>query len=204
VGNYLITDGDRFIYRNHSGKYVPVKSESMADLYSKKQAEAIHANCIPKSLRKLFRVERSSVIQVDKSIKPPDAVQISNNTEKVMLSTNIQLWVDKIKDLNGLAAEVSERKETLLNQLRDVDKKISDINHYIEFTKLNASQGFKAYKLIKDNLSHRRVVKNELTVLNIILDYKLDEAVEEEIMKRIEGLDKRNYKPRILEELFDI
>jgi len=41
-------------------------------------------------------------------------------------------------------------------------------------------------------------------VLNIILDYKLDEAVEEEIMKRIEGLDKRNYKPRILEELFDI
>lgn len=36
MSQYIITDGSRFIFRNHFGKYVPTPSEAMADIYIRK------------------------------------------------------------------------------------------------------------------------------------------------------------------------
>lgn len=111
MAEYIITDGSRFIYRNHSGKYVPTSSEAMADIFGKKQADAIFTNSLPKALKLVFRVEKYD--------KPPDQVKqvcredLKNNTEKVMISDNIQRWLDRISDLNGLAKEALHRKEEL-------------------------------------------------------------------------------------------
>ena len=58
MSQYIITDGERFIYRNHSGKFVPTTSEAMADIFTKKQAEGIHNNSLPKALKSIFRVEK--------------------------------------------------------------------------------------------------------------------------------------------------
>ncbi len=76
--------------------------------------------------------------------------------------------------------------------------------HYIEFTNLNAAQGYKAYKILKDRRVKRRSIKNELQVLGIILGKKISETATDEIMKCIEGLDNRQYAPRVLQELFDL
>lgn len=38
------------------------------------------------------------------------------------------------------------RKNQLVKQLSEIDKKLSDNDHYIEFTSLNAAQGYNAYK----------------------------------------------------------
>ena len=46
--------------------------------------------------------------------------------------------------------------------------------------------------------------KNELTVVNIILEQKMGEMVSSEILHRVEGLDNRTYKPRIRTDLFDL
>lgn len=51
MSQYIITDGERFIYRNHSGKYVPTHGETMADLFTKKQAESIYNHQLPKALK---------------------------------------------------------------------------------------------------------------------------------------------------------
>ena len=105
--------------------------------------------------------------------------------------------------LNGLASEALHRKDELLSKLSKVDQELSDINHYIEFCNLNAAQGYKAYKMIKDRRIIRRSIKNELDVLNIILGKKISETATDEIQKAISGMDKRTYEPRILSELFD-
>ena len=73
----------------------------------------------------------------------------------------------------------------------------------IEFVNLNAAQGYKAYKMIKDRRIIRRSIKNELDVLNIILGKKISETATDEIQKAISGMDKRTYEPRVLNELFD-
>ena len=105
--------------------------------------------------------------------------------------------------LNLQESEALHRKDSLLNQLSKVDQELSDINHYIEFCNLNAAQGYKAYKMIKDRRIIRRSIKNELDVLNIILSKKISETATDEIHKAITGMDNRKYEPRVLNELFD-
>ena len=91
----------------------------------------------------------------------------------------------------------------MLSQLSKIDQELSDIDHYIEFVNLNAAQGYKAYRMIKDRRIIRRSIKNELDVLNIILGKKISETATDEIQKAISGMDKRTYEPRVLNELFD-
>ena len=201
MAQYVITDGTRWIMRDRKGKYVPTSCEVLADVYSNKQANSIFQNSLSKALKSCFHLQK-----ID---KPPELVkqitqeEVKENTETPSRSENIQYWVDKVSDLNGLASEALHRKDILLNQLSKVDQELSDINHYIEFCNLNAAQGYKAYKMIKDRRIIRRSIKNELDVLNIILGKKISETATDEINKAITGMDNRKYEPRVLNELFD-
>lgn len=88
--------------------------------------------------------------------------------------------------------------------MSDVDKELSDINHYIEFCNLNAAQGYKAYKMVKERRIKRRIIKNELVIVNVILEKKISDSMTEEMEKVIHILDKCTYTPRVLSELFDL
>ena len=201
MSQYVITDGTRWIVRDRHGKYVPTSCEALADVYSNKQANSIFQNQLSKALKSCFHVEK-----ID---KPPELVKqitqekVNENTETPSNSENIQYWIDKVSDLNGLASEALHRKDDLLSQLSKIDQELSDIDHYIEFVNLNAAQGYKAYRMIKDRRIIRRSIKNELDVLNIILGKKISETATDEIQKAISGMDKRTYEPRVLNELFD-
>lgn len=201
MANYVITDRTRWIMKDRKGKYVPTSFITLADLYTKKQADAICNNSLSKALRGIFHVEKVNDV-IPKQIKPVTEKDI-DETEKVMVSENIQHWLDKISDLNGLASDALHRKEELNQQLSNIDKEICDVLHYIEFCNLNAAQGYKAYKMIKERRIIRRSIKNELNVLNIILSKKISETATDEINKCVAGMDKRTYEPRVLKELFD-
>lgn len=201
MSQYVITDGTRWIMRDRRGKYVPTSCEALADTFGNKEANSILKNNLSKALKSCFYLQK-----ID---KPPELVKqitqekVNENTETPSNSENIQYWVDKVSDLNGLASEALHRKDNLLNQLSKIDQELSDIDHYIEFVNLNAAQGYKAYKMIKDRRIIRRSIKNELDVLNIILGKKISETATDEIQKAISGMDKRTYEPRVLNELFD-
>ena len=201
MAQYVITDGSRWIMRNQKGKYVPTSCEALADVYSNKQANSVFQNQLSKALKSCFHVEKTD--------KPPELVkqitqeETQENTEKVSIAENIQYWVDKVSGLNGLASEALDRKDKLIDQLSTVDKEICDILHYIEFCNLNAAQGYKAYKMLKERRIKRRSIKNELDVLSIILSKKISETATDEIEKAVTGMDKRKYEPRVLNELFD-
>lgn len=202
MAQYIITDGSRFIYKNHYGKYVPTPSEAMADIYNKIQADNICNNSLSKALRTVFYIKKYD--------NPPDDIKqvtqedLENNTEKVMVSENIQIWIDKISELNGLYGEVLERKNELSEKLKNINKELVDIEHYIEFCNLNAAQGYKAYKMIKERRIKRRSIKNELAVLDIILNTKIGDSITDEIIESVKKLDKRTYEPRLLKELYDL
>lgn len=202
MSQYIITDGTRFIYKNRSGKFVPVASEAMADIFTKKQAEGIYKNSLSKALKTIFYVKKYDV--TPDNVKQVSQHDLINNTEKVMVSDNIQIWLNKIDDMNGLVEEAKKRKEILERQLHDLEDEKNDIEHYIEFQNLNAAQGYKASKELKICRIKRRSVKNELMVINIILEQKMKEIVANEIYQRIEGLDNRTYTPRIRTDLFDL
>lgn len=54
------------------------------------------------------------------------------------------------------------RKNVLSNKHRNIEAKIVDLYHEIEFSTCNVVQGYKEYKKLKDALVDRRNVKTEL------------------------------------------
>lgn len=202
LSQYVITDGTRFIYKNHSSKFVPTANEAMADIFTRRQAEAIYKNSLPKALKTIFYVKKYDISE--KNVKQVSQDDLKNNTEKVMMADNIQIWLNKIDDMNGLVKDAKKRKEILEKQLHDLEDERLDIEHYIEFQNLNAAQGYKASRELKNCRVKRRTVKNELAVINIILDLQMKEIVSSEVYQKIEILDKRTYKPRIRTDLFDL
>lgn len=201
MAKYVITDGKYYIKKDKRGNFIPITSPTLANTFTRDKAENILCNQISKCLRSRYHVE---CIEEDppgiKSVTKTDLVK----AEKVMEADNIQRWLDRIKDLNGLAKDASDRKEELVQQLSKVDKELSDIEHYIEFSNLNAYQGYQAAKMIKDRRIIRRGIKNELTVINIILGKRISETAQEEITKCINGLDHRTYNPRVLDKMFEL
>lgn len=201
MANYVITDGTRWIMKDGKGRYVPTSSKSYADIFSKKQAENIHNSSLTKALRGVFYIEKTSE-EVPAQVKPVTDKDIEE-TGKVMVSEDIKYWLDKATDMSNIANEAINRKRKLCQELSLVDKELCDILHYIEFCNLNAAQGYKAYKMIKERRIIRRSIKNELNVLNIILSKKISETATDKINKCVAGMDKRTYEPRVLKELFD-
>lgn len=201
MAQYVITDGTRWIMRDRKGKYVPTSCEALADVYSNKQANSIFQNQLSKALKSCFHLQK--IDEVPALVKQITQKEIKENTENVLVAENIKYWFDKVNGLNGLASEALHRKDELLSQLSKVDQELSDINHYIEFCNLNAAQGYKAYKMIKERRIKRRSIKNELEVLSIILGKKISDTASDEIQKAIAGMDKRTYEPRVMTELFD-
>ena len=201
MAQYVITDGTRWIMRDRHGRYVPTSCEALADVFSNKQATGIFQSNLSKALKSVFRVQK--IDEPPKLIKQISQETVQENTEKVSTAENVQRWIDKIEGLNGLATEALHRKDELVQQLSKVDQELSDVNHYIEFCNLNAAQGYKAYKMIKDRRIKRRSIKNELQVVDIILSKKICETATDEIQKASAGMDQRTYEPRVLNELFD-
>ena len=201
MAQYVITDGTRWIMRDKHGRYVPTSCEALADVFSNKQVTGIFQSNLSKALKSVFRVQK--IDEPSKLIKQISQETAQENTERVSTAENIQRWINKINGLNGLATEALHRKDELVQQLSKVDQELSDVNHYIEFCNLNAAQGYKAYKMIKDRRIKRRSIKNELQVVDIILSKKISETATDEIKKAIDGMDQRTYEPRVLNELFD-
>lgn len=202
MSQYIITDGSRFIFRNYAGKYVPTPSEAMADLFTKKQAEGICKSSLPKALRGIFHIKKYDI--PPENVKQVSRQDLKNNTEKVMIAENIQVWLNKIANMNGLVKDAIKQKEILEKQLQKLEDERLDIEHYIEFQNLNAAQGYKASKELKNCRIKRRTVKNELAVIDIILSHKMEEIVSNEVHQKVKELDKRTYRPRIRTDLFDL
>lgn len=74
-------------------------------------------------------------------------------------------------DLFNITENIKNEWKGLHNRLSIADKKISDIEHFIEFNNLNAANGYKAYKLLKEVLEERREVKNQIEELRPTLDF---------------------------------
>lgn len=199
MARYVITDGKRWIKKDKKGRYLPTTCGSFAEEFSKDKADKVLNNSLAKGFRSIFRIER--VNDVPKNVKPVSKEDLAK-TEKVQVSENITRWIQKIESLNGLFDEANKRNNVLASDLSKVDKEILDLLHYIEFTKLNAAQGYKAYKMIKERRIRRRHIKNEMEVLNIILEQNTKE-ISENVKCKLKELDERTYNPREIEELFD-
>ena len=199
--NWIITDGERFIYQNYKGRYVYANGESMAEQFTKAQAENILKHSLPKNLRNTFHVER--VRDKNAVLKPITTEDFHNGFEKVMDKDYTQEWLQKLESLNGMMDEAKERKSLLLDNLSRIDMALDALDHYIEDAKLNACQGWYYFNMRRNGRIKRRSIKNELMVIDIVLQSNIGKKTCEEVKRKISGMDKRKYTPKELADLFD-
>lgn len=92
------------------------------------------------------------------------------------------------------------------NLVKTLDMETQDILHKIEFTNENVVNGFKRYKQLQDVRQRRREAKDALEMSSLLLSTGLLtslKSMQVEIVKLERYMDKRDYTPRVLTELFD-
>ena len=119
------------------------------------------------------------------------------DTDKYDMPQEIKFWVDKVHVCNNLMGCANDRKKELVNMLSNIDKEKSNVEHEIEMIeRLNACEGYKQYRVLKDVLKRRRVIKDELTLVEMILEMKIQNIDVGRIDNFIYGLENRRFKYR--------
>lgn len=210
---YVITDGHGSYIRKDefSGKYVPVRNASFAERFEQRcKAANVLKNAIGKNIRSRYKVidveeemahARPTVREVNGSTNKNQVVKTIASEEPAESQT--EKWVSCAETLTEFVMDAEKRKEELVGLLSEVDKEITDINHYIEFGKFNAYQGWLAFTMLQNRLRKRRKIKDELSVINQLGECKITSDMMINIKNAIAELGNRKYAPRVLTQLFD-
>lgn len=192
---YIICNNDNYLCQNRKGKWSIVNNINNATRWDKiqKANNVVNTNC--KQLEKLkeFNWEVKCVSQENEAVDVPD--------KPIELNYDI---LEKIKEIHSFTKELEERKLYLIEELSKIDLEIVDIEHAAEFYNLNASQGYRLYKLLHDSRIKRREIKDELQKINLTLGSSIGSINMENLERSILGMDNRQYTPRINKELFGV
>ena len=187
--DYMIVNPQKTLYiRTENGQPVTCTKQNRQRFeYSKACNILAH---LPKKLHKFhFKVETMPEI----GVSPPNKLSSIEDEERSApkyiaklyeVPNEVQGWLDRVKECNGLAKDAASRKSELLLQLSNADKELSNCLHEIELTgDMNACDGYKEYKRTKTILKRRRVIKDELSVVDSILQSNLQSMATDRIQK---------------------
>ena len=192
-----------YIIRNKGGLYVKLNengrpitcSESQKDLFEYSKANNI-CNSLPKQLKKFnFFVEAVPEILS----KIDGQKEITTNTYKP--SENVTRWINELGRCEDILSEANNRYEELNRELSDVDLKLQDILHNIELSdKCDMYKSWQMINEIRDLRKQRRDIKDEKLVLSGIKSQGISYLSRSSVQKCVDGLSKRKYRIRIVEE----
>lgn len=86
-----------------------------------------------------------------------------------MIKINVK---DKIVEvINGLN-EITDYENTLQDKLSNVDLKLCDLMHYIEFNKLKTNECYRIVKEMHNLRLDRRKIKNDMEIVKVLDTHK--------------------------------
>ena len=192
-----------YIIRNSGGLYIKLNengapvtcSESQKGLFECSKANNI-CNSLPKQLKKFkFFVEAVPEIQP----KTEEQKVITANTYKP--SENVTRWINELGRCEDILSEASNRYEELNGELSDIDLKLQDLLHTIELSdKCDMYKSWQMINEIRDLRKQRRNIKDEKLVLSGIKSQGITYLSRSSVQKCVNGLSKRKYRIRIVED----
>ena len=193
-----------FIRLNENGKAVTC-TEFDKTLFEFSKAKNV-LNCLPKTLKKLnFKVEAVPEITVSKNVSKENEEKKVIQQKDYIPSENVIRWIEKFGICDDILTEAKERKDELCNMLSNCDKEISNELHKIELeSNKNACAGYLEYVKVKTILKKRRDIKDELMIISNVLRMDFRSFDSEDIKKSIEGLSKRKFTLRVIEDCDDV
>lgn len=166
---------------------------------SKPAAETVFKSNLSKFIKSKGVTVQTVHLQITGSDTKTEPVVTVQEQSSVQSSSKYIISV-----ISDAVAKLNTRHQELVAQESKYDCQKTDIEHYIEFNagKLNACDGYKAYKLLQDVLLERRKIKDEIQIINVVRDRMNAEDLAN-IDQKIKELESRIYTPRELTYLFE-
>lgn len=207
---YCIGTGNLYIAAKPDNFLYTTEKLDEARLYSTAQRASNALVTLP---RRFYEVSSKwavrEVLNPPKPVEEPTAtlkqIPVENKSEphsEAPIEATDEQMVDFMEIFNGVAS-LNNCKSGCLTKLNGelsrLNEEITDIEHYIEFSKLNVPDAYRAYKMLRDTLQERRQVKDTIRVVKELYDNcnvdKLADVKSE--------LENRVYIPRRLSGLFE-
>lgn len=189
---YVLYNNKYYLMQNAIKQFVPTTELSEAfQFFDKTKAENALAN-LPKQTRNLGYF----VIQISNTDKPVDFDQFAD-----IELVNYDSALAQISSFCDLHDQLVARAPWIDHKLTEVDNKIQDVLHAIEFNSYNARDGYKIYKLLHDLRIERRKYKDEIFIRELI-DDNIHNVDWGKFRSRVKDVKDRQYHVREMEELF--
>ena len=196
--DYIIRNSNNlYIKLNENGQPVTC-GNSQKQLFEYSKAKNI-CGSLPKTIKKLnFFVEALP----DILIKDISANEEINTYEP---SENVTRWINLLGQCEDILNEASQRDDELNGELSNVDLKLQDILHTIELSdKCDMYKSWQMINEIRQLRKQRREIKDEKLVLSGIKTQGITYLNRKSVQKCVDGLSKRKYRIRIVEEEEDL
>lgn len=189
---YVLYNNKYYLMQNAIKQFVPTTELNEAfQFFDKIKAENALAN-LPKQTRNLGYF----VIQISNTDKPVDFDQFTD-----IELVNYDSALAQIGSFCDLHDQLVARAPWIDHKLIEVDNKIQDVLHAIEFNSYNARDGYKIYKLLHDLRLERRKYKDEIFIRELI-DDNIHGTDWGKFRSRVKDVKDRQYHVREMEELF--
>lgn len=190
---YVLYNNKYYLMQNAIKQFVPTTELNESFQFTDKtKAENALAN-LPKQTRNLGYF----VIQISNTDKPVDFDQFTD-----IELVNYDSALAQIGSFCDLHDQLVVRAPWIDHKLTEVDNKIQDVLHAIEFNSYNARDGYKIYKLLHDLRLERRKYKDEQIIADVMKS-GFAGSNWELVRTRVDDLKDRQYHVREMEELFE-
>lgn len=195
---------DNFVIRHKEGGYGTLRNGKLtrvshlpaAQRFTYDRAQSALKNNVNANFRNCWEI----VNEVDCMAFPaPEPIPVEEPPKVIEGEFN---WEDVTSAQQKLFKSLFTYRDQCLDDLRAVELEITDIQHYIEFFALDASKGYKAYKMLHERLTRRRFLKDEIAKANFVLSGDASAFSTGKVSKQVQQMEQRLYSPRILMELF--
>lgn len=195
---YVICSGKQYLTISNCSQQGTTSNLSQAKVFNTYEKAENFIKCIKKTLQ-MHNWDIKSLNEDEQLKSLEDISYIKTQFESENFS-----WSDTLNNIETFHKDLKQHMDNLRLQQSQNDKEICDIYHFIEFFSLSASQGFKAYRMLKERLQTRRKIKDELQKAKYILNADHINIIGGSLKKNIESLENRKYEPRVLKELFNV
>ena len=188
---FIITNGSGYIYYDTNQKMATTNKRELAKRFTKEKAENFMKNLSGTMKNLGYRMEPDD--ETNQLIE-----QVINDNDE-----SIAEILAQVCNFESYMQDISKRRDTLTYELSKVDAEIEDILHAAEFYNLNACEGYKLYKMLRDARIKRRKLKDYIEVVGYVERATGKDFANGGGSKSILGKETREYKPRVLNELFN-
>ena len=190
---YVLYNQKYYLMHNAIGQWTPTSELNESFQFNDKTKAENALSNLPKQMRNLGYF----VQQVDAPSKPVDFDPFTN-----VDLVDYDSALAQIGSFCDLHDQLVARATWIEYKLQEVENKIQDVLHAIEFNLYNARDGYKIYKLLHDLRLERRKYKDEQIIADVMKS-GFAGSNWELARTRVDDLKDRQYHVREMEELFE-